>query len=55
MRLEAARALEAFEECSEESSLIESINGGTGEMDLEEESALEFIKQWQPSPKKQRA
>ena len=57
MLMEAARRAqqEDYEVVSEESSLVESVNGGTGELDVEEESALEFIKQWQPSPKKEKA
>ena len=39
---------------TEESSLVESVNDRSVEIDVEEESALEFIKQWQPSPKKER-
>ena len=41
--MESAKAQEAFDAYSEESSLIESVNGGTGEMELEEEAALDFI------------
>ena len=56
MLMQAAKRArqEDYEVVTEESSLVESVNDRSVEIDVEEESALEFIKQWQPSPKKER-